>query len=69
MPYISSLSGRIQPHITILSYLAQVSLRDSFGIPSSSVKMAYLHQFDYIFAFGLIFAFLDAWNIGEWLCP
>lgn len=24
----------------------------------------YLHQFDYIFAFGLIFAFLDAWNIG-----
>jgi len=23
-----------------------------------------LHQFDYIFAFGLIFAFLDAWNIG-----
>jgi len=24
----------------------------------------YLHQFDYIFVFGLIFAFLDAWNIG-----
>ncbi|KAM5442219.1 Na+/Pi symporter [Microsporum ferrugineum] len=23
-----------------------------------------LHQFDYIFAIGLIFAFLDAWNIG-----
>lgn len=23
-----------------------------------------LHQFDYIFVFGLIFAFLDAWNIG-----
>jgi sodium-dependent phosphate transporter len=23
-----------------------------------------LHQFDYIFALGLIFAFLDAWNIG-----
>ncbi|KAL5500859.1 PHO89 [Sanghuangporus vaninii] len=23
-----------------------------------------LHDFDYIFAFGLIFAFLDAWNIG-----
>ncbi|KAG8772473.1 Na+/Pi symporter, partial [Serendipita sp. 397] len=26
--------------------------------------MPYLHQFDYIFALGLIFAFLDAWNIG-----
>jgi phosphate/sulfate permease len=24
----------------------------------------YLHQFDYIFAIGTIFAFLDAWNIG-----
>jgi len=26
--------------------------------------MAVLHQFDYIFAIGLILAFLDAWNIG-----
>ncbi|RFU32786.1 hypothetical protein B7463_g3543, partial [Scytalidium lignicola] len=26
--------------------------------------MAYLHEYDYIFALGLIFAFLDAWNIG-----
>ncbi|RDL37135.1 Phosphate transporter [Venustampulla echinocandica] len=26
--------------------------------------MPTLHQFDYIFAIGLIFAFLDAWNIG-----
>ncbi|KAI6896550.1 hypothetical protein D0869_12875 [Hortaea werneckii] len=26
--------------------------------------MAVLHQFDYLFALGLIFAFLDAWNIG-----
>ena len=26
--------------------------------------MATLHQYDYIFAIGLIFAFLDAWNIG-----
>lgn len=24
----------------------------------------YLHQFDYLFAIGTIFAFLDAWNIG-----
>jgi solute carrier family 20 (sodium-dependent phosphate transporter) len=23
-----------------------------------------LPEYDYIFAFGLIFAFLDAWNIG-----
>lgn len=23
-----------------------------------------LHQFDYIFAIAMIFAFLDAWNIG-----
>ena len=27
--------------------------------------MAYFHEFDYIFAFGVIFAFLDAWNIGK----
>jgi hypothetical protein len=27
-------------------------------------KMAVLHQFDYVFALGIIFAFLDAWNIG-----
>lgn len=26
--------------------------------------MAVLHQFDYVFALGMIFAFLDAWNIG-----
>lgn len=26
--------------------------------------MAALHQFDYIFAIGMIFAFLDAFNIG-----
>jgi len=26
--------------------------------------MAAFPQFDYIFAFGMIFAFLDAWNIG-----
>jgi hypothetical protein len=23
-----------------------------------------LHQYDYLFALGTIFAFLDAWNIG-----
>jgi sodium-dependent phosphate transporter len=26
--------------------------------------MPYLHQYDYIFAIGLIFAALDAYNIG-----
>lgn len=26
--------------------------------------MAYLHQYDYIFVFGLLFAALDAYNIG-----
>ena len=26
--------------------------------------MAALPQYDYIFAFGMIFSFLDAWNIG-----
>ncbi|KAK3642240.1 Na+/Pi symporter [Elasticomyces elasticus] len=26
--------------------------------------MAVLHQYDFLFAFGLIFSFLDAWNIG-----
>lgn len=28
-----------------------------------------LHQYDYILAIGLIFAFLDAWNIGEYTRP
>jgi hypothetical protein len=27
-----------------------------------------LHQFDYLFAIGTIFAALDAWNIGEQPC-
>ena len=27
-------------------------------------RMAVLHQYDYIFAIGMLFAFLDAWNIG-----
>jgi sodium-dependent phosphate transporter len=27
--------------------------------------MAVLHQYDYIFALTVIFACLDAWNIGE----
>ena len=26
--------------------------------------MAVLHQYDYIFAIAMLFAFLDAWNIG-----
>lgn len=26
--------------------------------------MPVLHQLDYLFAIGTIFAFLDAWNIG-----
>ena len=26
--------------------------------------MAVFHEYDYIFALGMIFAFLDAWNIG-----
>ena len=25
-----------------------------------------LHQYDYLFAIGTIFAALDAWNIGEY---
>lgn len=28
--------------------------------------MPVLHQFDYLFAIGTIFAFLDAWNIGKY---
>jgi hypothetical protein len=36
--------------------------RLSFSEPN--FIMPTLHQFDYIFAVGMIFAFLDAWNIG-----
>lgn len=32
-----------------------------------SVKMPALPQFDYLFAIGTIFAFLDAWNIGRYI--
>ena len=27
--------------------------------------MAVFSQYDYIFAFGTIFSFIDAWNIGK----
>jgi len=27
--------------------------------------MVFLHQYDYLFAIGTIFAFGDAWGIGE----
>jgi hypothetical protein len=37
--------------------------RDKARVPLTS-KMAVLHQYDYIFAIGMLFAFLDAWNIG-----
>ncbi|KAF9870964.1 phosphate-repressible na+ phosphate cotransporter [Colletotrichum karsti] len=37
--------------------------RPSFSALAPADKMA-LHQYDYIFAIGTIFAFLDAWNIG-----
>lgn len=30
-----------------------------------SVTMPALPQFDYLFAIGTLFAFLDAWNIGK----
>lgn len=32
-------------------------------LDQKSLEMA-LHQFDYIFAIAMMFAFLDAWNIG-----
>jgi hypothetical protein len=32
------------------------------------VKMVYLHQYDYLFAIGTIFAFGDAWGIGTSTC-
>ena len=35
----------------------------SLRAATPTVKMV-MHQFDYIFATGTIFAFLDAWNIG-----
>jgi hypothetical protein len=35
-------------------------------VQGNTAKMP-LHQFDYLFAIGTIFAALDAWNIGEQL--
>lgn len=37
---------------------------DRFGGHTACTKMAYLHQYDYIFAICLLFAALDAYNIG-----
>jgi hypothetical protein len=31
--------------------------------------MAVLHQYNYIFAIAMLFAFLDAWNIGTDVWP
>ncbi|KAF8847702.1 hypothetical protein BDZ45DRAFT_681712 [Acephala macrosclerotiorum] len=31
---------------------------------SRTTTIMYLHQYDYLFVIGTIFAFLDAWNIG-----
>jgi sodium-dependent phosphate transporter len=39
-------------------------MRTFAAAPIITKTVMALHQFDYIFAFGLIFAFLDAWNIG-----
>lgn len=30
--------------------------------------MVVLHQYDYLLAFGTIFAFFDAWGIGKSAC-
>jgi hypothetical protein len=37
----------------------------SFPILLFSRSAMTLHQFDYLFVIGTIFAFLDAWNIGR----
>lgn len=34
------------------------------GFKSEATLIMVLHQYDYIFAIGTIFSFLDAWNIG-----
>lgn len=34
------------------------------GSLPNSFAMPYMHQYDYIFAIGLLFAALDAYNIG-----
>ena len=39
-------------------------LLDPSETESSSLNMPTLHQYDYIFAIGTIFAILDAYNIG-----
>jgi hypothetical protein len=36
-------------------------------VTNDIIKMVALSQYDYLFAIGTIFAFLDAWNIGRFL--
>ena len=48
-----------------VSYFKGVKYAKFFGELSLVIFTMALHQFDYIFAIGTIFAFLDAWNIGE----
>jgi hypothetical protein len=46
-------------------FLERNKKSDSFG----HFLIMVLHQYDYIFALGTIFSFLDAWNIGKTCYP
>lgn len=53
-------------HLTTLTTALVTSVpRYPVDVPSTATMVQRaLPEYDYIFAFGLIFAFLDAWNIG-----
>jgi hypothetical protein len=59
VPLWASLSVK---QVTHCSDQVQIT-QDKARVPLTS-KMAVLHQYDYIFAISMLFAFLDAWNIG-----
>jgi hypothetical protein len=67
MPYISVISVPLWASLSVkqvthCSDQVQIT-QDKARVPLTS-KMAVLHQYDYIFAISMLFAFLDAWNIG-----
>jgi hypothetical protein len=64
--YIDSLQGTAVPTVAGYQYtylsLHRTVNRDHI---TTLLVMAVLTQYDYLFAIGTIFAFLDAWNIGS----
>lgn len=67
---IARVRGRMLYRVHLVPDIQQSSSCRPASLPDfKPVKMPALPQFDYLFAIGTIFAFLDAWNIGKYSLP